>query len=113
MSVYFISEPILFKGFQVYTAAMHRLLLTSLLCLLMVEKKTCLGNSVTNSDAEFSVSLFQALAKQDNSSNLIVSPASITLSLKLLQLGAKGNTLAQLKRTTGYDIRGKPQELVR
>ncbi|XP_017334912.1 probable serpin E3 [Ictalurus punctatus] len=72
--------------------------------LLMLEQKTCNGSSVTNFDAEFSISLYQALAETDNSSNLIVSPASISLSLRLLQLGARGNTLAQIERTMGYDI---------
>ncbi|XP_060792699.1 probable serpin E3 [Neoarius graeffei] len=76
---------------------------TFFFCLLMVELKTCNGNSVTNFDAEFSISLYQALTEKDNSSNLVVSPASIFLSLRLLQLGARGNTLAQLERTTGYD----------
>ncbi|XP_034160592.2 probable serpin E3 [Pangasianodon hypophthalmus] len=106
MSVYFIPEPTdRCQVFQVFTAAMCRLPMTSFfLCLLMVEQKTCNGNSVTNFDVEFSVSLYQALAEKDNSSNLIVSPASISLSLRLLQLGARGNTLAQLERTTGYDI---------
>ncbi|KAG7331436.1 hypothetical protein KOW79_005405 [Hemibagrus wyckioides] len=83
---------------------MHHLSLISLLCLLMVERTTCHGNAVTNFDGEFSASLYQALAEKDNSSNLIVSPASISLSLRLLQLGARGNTLAQLERTMRYDI---------
>lgn len=75
----------------------------------MVERKTCHGNAVTNFDGEFSASLYQALAEKDNSSNLIVSPASISLSLRLLQLGARGNTLAQLERTMRYDISSKLQ----
>ncbi|KAK3543625.1 hypothetical protein QTP70_025011, partial [Hemibagrus guttatus] len=83
---------------------MRHLSLTSLLCLLMVERTTCHGNAVTNFDGEFRASLYQALVEKDNSSNLIVSPASISLSLRLLQLGARGNTLAQIERTMRYDI---------
>lgn len=110
MSVCFIPEPT--DGsqvFQVFTVIMSHLSMTSFfLCLLMTEWKTCNSNSATNFATGFSLSLYQALAENDNSSNLIVSPASISLSLRLLQLGARGNTLAQLERTTGYDIKGEP-----
>ncbi|XP_027001229.2 probable serpin E3 isoform X2 [Tachysurus fulvidraco] len=83
---------------------MRHLSLTSFLCLMMVEMVfSCHGDSVTNSDTEFGTGLYQALAEKDNSSNLIVSPASISLSLRVLQLGARGNTLAQLERTVGFD----------
>lgn len=91
--------------FRAFPAEMCRLSMTSLfLCILTMEGKTCNDNSATNFNAEFSISLYQALAEKDNSNNLIVSPASISLSLRLLQLGARGNTLLQLERTTGYDI---------
>lgn len=108
MAVYFIPEPTDHcQEFRIFTEAMTHLSMTSFfLCLLMV-KQTCKGNSVTNFDAEFSVSLYHALSEKHNSSNLIVSPASISLSLRLLQLGARGNTLAQLERITGYDINGE------
>ncbi|KAK2850492.1 hypothetical protein Q7C36_009275 [Tachysurus vachellii] len=82
---------------------MRHLSLTSFLCLMMVERRTCHGDSVTNFDTEFGTSVYRALAKKDNSSNLIVSPASISLGLRVLQLGARGNTLAQLERTVGFD----------
>lgn len=108
--LYFIPEPTDHcQVFQEFTAAMCHLSMTSFFFgLLMLEQKTCNGSSVTNFDAEFSISLYQALAETDNSSNLIVSPASISLSLRLLQLGARGNTLAQIERTMGYDINGEP-----
>lgn len=55
----------------------------------------------------FAVSLYQTLAETENTSNLITSPLSISVSLGLLQLGARGNTLAQLDRTLGYNVKGR------
>lgn len=53
----------------------------------------------------FAVSLYHTLTSTENSSNLIVSPLSISLSLGLLQLGARGSTLSQLEETLGYNVR--------
>ncbi|XP_062981919.1 serpin E3 [Elgaria multicarinata webbii] len=54
---------------------------------------------------EFALNLYQRLAElDDNRTNLVVSPASISLSLELLQAGAQGNTFAQLKHALGYSI---------
>lgn len=55
----------------------------------------------------FAVSLYQTLTETENNSNLIMSPLSVSLSLGLLQLGARGNTLAQLEGTLGYNVNGK------
>ncbi|XP_037394988.1 probable serpin E3 isoform X2 [Pygocentrus nattereri] len=77
------------------------------LCLWLVERSrgnSSLGNSLSELHTEFSVSLYQTLTETENNSNLIVSPVSISLSLGLLQLGARGNTLAQLEGTMGYDV---------
>ncbi|XP_072541391.1 probable serpin E3 [Salminus brasiliensis] len=78
-----------------------------LLCLWLVERSrgnSSLGNSLSELHTEFSVSLYQTLTETENNSNLIVSPVSISLSLGLLQLGARGHTLAQLQETMGYDV---------
>lgn len=55
----------------------------------------------------FAISLYQTLTETENNSNLIVSPVSVSLSLALLQLGARGNTLAQLEGTLGYNVNGR------
>lgn len=55
----------------------------------------------------FAVSLYQTIAETENTSNLIVSPLSVSVSLGLLQLGARGNTLAQLEGTLGYNVKGR------
>ncbi|XP_055008079.1 probable serpin E3 [Boleophthalmus pectinirostris] len=54
--------------------------------------------------SHFSLSLYQSVSSGLNQTNLIVSPLSVALSLGLLQLGARGNTLAQLEETLGYNV---------
>ncbi|XP_052004997.1 probable serpin E3 isoform X2 [Xyrauchen texanus] len=87
---------------------MHQLSVTSLfVCLWLVEHShgnSSLGNSLNDLHTHFGVSLYQILTETEYNSNLIVSPASISLCLGLLQLGARGNTLAQLEGTLGYDV---------
>ncbi|XP_016389895.1 putative serpin E3 [Sinocyclocheilus rhinocerous] len=87
---------------------MHQLSVTSLiLCLWLLEHchgNSSLGNSLNDLHTQFGVSLYQTLTETENNSNLIVSPASVSLCLGLLQLGARGNTLAQLEGTLGYDV---------
>ncbi|TRZ02734.1 hypothetical protein DNTS_005420, partial [Danionella cerebrum] len=76
-------------------------------CLWLLEQghgNSSLGSSLSELHTHFGISLYQTLTDTENNSNLIVSPASISLSLGLLQLGARGNTLAQLEATLGYDV---------
>ncbi|XP_026127719.1 probable serpin E3 [Carassius auratus] len=82
---------------------MHQLSVTSLLlCLWLLER--CHGNSHNDLHTQFGISLYQTLTEMENNSNLIVSPASVSLCLGLLQFGARGNTRAQLEETLGYDV---------
>ncbi|CAM4407317.1 unnamed protein product [Lepidochelys kempii] len=53
---------------------------------------------------EFDINLYQRLAEPENRTNLIVAPASVSISLGLLQFGAQGNTLMQLENALGYNI---------
>ncbi|XP_076012980.1 putative serpin E3 [Genypterus blacodes] len=76
-------------------------------CLCLLESSRCsisLQDSMTELHTRFAVSFYQALSETENNSNLIVSPVSISLSLGLLQLGARGNTLAQLEGALGYHV---------
>ncbi|MFT7818202.1 serpin E3 isoform X3 [Arapaima gigas] len=59
--------------------------------------------------AEFAVSLYRSLSATDNNSNLIVSPLSVSMSLGLLQFGARGRTRAQLEEALKYNVNGKRQ----
>uniref|UniRef100_A0A674I8N7 Serpin domain-containing protein n=1 Tax=Terrapene triunguis TaxID=2587831 RepID=A0A674I8N7_9SAUR len=53
---------------------------------------------------EFDINLYQRLAEPENRTNLIVAPASVSISLGLLQFGAQGNTFMQLENALGYNI---------
>ncbi|XP_072253861.1 probable serpin E3 isoform X2 [Leuresthes tenuis] len=87
---------------------MLRLPVASLLiCFWLVERSHCNGSlqsSMRELHNRFAVSLYQTLTETENNSNLIVSPVSVSLSLALLQLGARGNTRAQMEGTLGYNV---------
>ncbi|NXX36002.1 SERP3 protein, partial [Nicator chloris] len=55
---------------------------------------------------EFAVSLYRHVSEAENRSNLVVSPASVAVSLELLQFGAQGNTFMELQDALGYSIHG-------
>lgn len=81
-----------------------------LICLWLVERIQGDGSfqdSMAELHTRFAVSLYQTLAETENTSDLIVSPLSVSVSLGLLQLGARGNTLAQLEGTLGYNVKGR------
>uniref|UniRef100_A0A8C4ZAS2 Serpin peptidase inhibitor, clade E (nexin, plasminogen activator inhibitor type 1), member 3 n=1 Tax=Gadus morhua TaxID=8049 RepID=A0A8C4ZAS2_GADMO len=81
------------------------------LCLCLAGRAQSHGGSLQDNMRElhnrFAVSLYQTLTETENNSNLIVSPVSVSLSLGLLQLGARGSTLAQLEEALGYNMNGK------
>ncbi|KAJ8350907.1 hypothetical protein SKAU_G00260370 [Synaphobranchus kaupii] len=86
-------------------AVMCRLLMTSLfLCLWLVQKgQGSVGETLEELHTQFAVSLYQTLTETDNNSSLIISPASVSMSLGLLQFGARGNTLYQLEGALRYN----------
>lgn len=55
---------------------------------------------------EFAISLYRHMSEAENRTNLVVSPASVAVSLELLQFGAQGNTLTELQDALGYSIHG-------
>ncbi|XP_069496768.1 serpin E3 [Ambystoma mexicanum] len=61
-------------------------------------------NQLQDLSTEFAVSFYQKLAETENRTNLIASPASVSISLGVLQFGARGNTFRQLERALGYDV---------
>uniref|UniRef100_A0A3P9N677 Serpin peptidase inhibitor, clade E (nexin, plasminogen activator inhibitor type 1), member 3 n=1 Tax=Poecilia reticulata TaxID=8081 RepID=A0A3P9N677_POERE len=87
---------------------MRRLPLASVFVFLwLAERSHCTGSfqdSMRELHNRFAVSFYQTLTEAENRSNLIASPASVSLSLALLQLGARGNTRAQLEGTLGYNM---------
>ncbi|NXY04635.1 SERP3 protein, partial [Pteruthius melanotis] len=55
---------------------------------------------------EFALSLYRQVSEAENTTNLVVSPASVAGSLELLQFGAQGNTFTELQDALGYSIHG-------
>ncbi|KFP27695.1 Serpin E3, partial [Colius striatus] len=55
---------------------------------------------------EFAINLYQHVSEAENRTNLVVSPASVAVSLELLQFGAQGNTFTELQDALGYNIHG-------
>ncbi|NXA79708.1 SERP3 protein, partial [Thryothorus ludovicianus] len=55
---------------------------------------------------EFAISLYRQVSEAENRTNLVVSPASVAVSLELLQFGAQGNTFTELQDVLGYSIHG-------
>ncbi|NXW92988.1 SERP3 protein, partial [Alopecoenas beccarii] len=55
---------------------------------------------------EFAINLYQRVSEAGNRTNLVVSPASVAVSLELLQFGAQGNTFTELQESLGYNIHG-------
>ncbi|KFQ60473.1 Serpin E3, partial [Pelecanus crispus] len=53
---------------------------------------------------EFAINLYRHVSEAENRTNLVVSPASVAVSLELLQFGARGNTFTELQDVLGYNI---------
>ncbi|KAM9710613.1 putative serpin E3 [Menidia menidia] len=66
------------------------------------------GGGVRELQHRFALGLYRALARAQNGSRLAVSPLSVAAAVALLQLGARGNTRAQLEGALGYSVRDAP-----
>ncbi|KAM6341313.1 serpin E3 [Podargus strigoides] len=53
---------------------------------------------------EFAINLYRHVSEAENRTNLVVSPASVAISLELLQFGAQENTFMELQDALGYNI---------
>ncbi|XP_040596486.1 serpin E3 isoform X2 [Mesocricetus auratus] len=53
---------------------------------------------------EFALHLYRSAAAERNGTNFVISPASVSLSLEILQFGARGNTGWQLASALGYTV---------
>ncbi|KAK1167747.1 putative serpin E3 isoform X2 [Acipenser oxyrinchus oxyrinchus] len=105
-STAFFSRDTILLNYLASTDVMWRLAVTKLfLCLWVVKKGgSHLQDTLKELNTEFAVSFYQKLAETENNSNLIVSPASVSVTLGLLQFGAKGNTFSQLESALGYNV---------
>ncbi|NXO71739.1 SERP3 protein, partial [Phainopepla nitens] len=85
--------PILFSAF-----------ILSACCL---SKGNCISyDELKELKTEFAISLYRHVSEAENRTNLVVSPASVAVSLELLQFGAQGNTFTELQDALGYSIHG-------
>ncbi|NWV13480.1 SERP3 protein, partial [Ptilonorhynchus violaceus] len=70
-------------------------------------KGNCLSyDELKELKTEFALSLYRHVSEAENTTNLVVSPASVAVSLELLQFGAQGNTFTELQGALGYSIHG-------
>lgn len=52
---------------------------------------------------EFAFSLFREVSRNDNKDNVLISPLSAGMALAMLNNGAAGNTMEQIKSTLGFN----------
>uniref|UniRef100_H0ZPD1 Serpin family E member 3 n=1 Tax=Taeniopygia guttata TaxID=59729 RepID=H0ZPD1_TAEGU len=72
-----------------------------------ITKGNCISyDELREQKTEFAISLYRQVSEAENRTNLVVSPASVAVSLELLQFGAQGNTLMELQDALGYSIHG-------
>lgn len=79
----------------------------ALLCLASpVHSTGSLQAGLRHRQGSFAMALYRAVAQGRVDTNLVVSPSGVAAALGLLQLGARGNTRAQLEASLGYDVNG-------
>ncbi|NWR98075.1 SERP3 protein, partial [Motacilla alba] len=72
-----------------------------------ISKGNCISyDELRELKTEFAISLYRQVSEAENRTNLVVSPASVAVSLELLQFGAQGNTFMELQDALGYSIHG-------
>ncbi|XP_007905384.1 probable serpin E3 [Callorhinchus milii] len=78
---------------------------TLLLYLLLITRGCCdFQDTIKELNTEFALNFYHTFAGLEGYHNVIVSPASVTVALGLLQFGAKGNTFTQLENALGYNV---------
>ncbi|KAL1781205.1 serpin E3 [Sigmodon hispidus] len=63
-----------------------------------------LSESLRLLKTDFALHLYRSAATETNGTNFVISPASVSLSLEILQFGARGNTGWQLASALGYTV---------
>ncbi|NWS17783.1 SERP3 protein, partial [Pachyramphus minor] len=72
-----------------------------------VTKGNCISyDELKELKTEFAINFYRHISEAENRTNLVVSPASVAVSLELLQFGAQGNTFTELQDALGYNICG-------
>ncbi|XP_049585170.1 probable serpin E3 [Syngnathus scovelli] len=77
----------------------------ALLCLASpVHSTSGLQAGLRHRQGNFAMALYRAVSEGRANTNMVVSPSGVAAALGLLQLGARGNTRAQLEAGLGYDV---------
>ncbi|NWW85671.1 SERP3 protein, partial [Rhynochetos jubatus] len=72
-----------------------------------VTKGNCISyDELKELKTEFAINFYRHVSEAENRTNLVISPASVAISLELLQFGAQGNTFMELQDALGYNIHG-------
>ncbi|NWI97790.1 SERP3 protein, partial [Pitta sordida] len=76
-----------------------------ILCACCSAKGNCISyDELKELKTEFAINLYRRISEAENRTNLVVSPASVAVSLELLQFGAQGNTFTELQDALGYNV---------
>lgn len=78
------------------------MLLVGLLPLLLLQMPCRAGDVPEDITAEFSVKLYHQLRSSDGEDNIIFSPLSVSVALGMVELGARGSTLNEIRQAVGY-----------
>ncbi|KAJ1070739.1 hypothetical protein K5549_003718 [Capra hircus] len=71
---------------------------------LLVLQSLALGTTFTDETiAELSVNMYNHLRATGEDENILFSPLSVTLAMGMLELGAQGSTLKEIRHSMGYD----------
>ncbi|XP_005299279.1 neuroserpin [Terrapene carolina triunguis] len=82
-----------------------------LLSLLVLQSKAFSTNFPNEAIAEFSVNIYNQLRATGEDENILFSPLSIAIALGMVELGAHGSTLKEIRHSLGYDSLKNGEEL--
>ncbi|EMP39840.1 Neuroserpin [Chelonia mydas] len=82
-----------------------------LLSLLVLQSKAFSTNFPDETIAEFSVNIYKQLRATGEDENILFSPLSIAIALGMVELGAHGSTLKEIRHSLGYDNLKNGEEL--
>lgn len=71
---------------------------------MLVLQSLALGTTFTDETiTEFSVNMYNHLRATGEDENILFSPLSVTLAMGMLELGAQGSTLKEIRHSMGYE----------
>lgn len=74
-----------------------------LLSLLVLQSKAFNTNFPDETIAEFSVNVYNQLRATGVDENILFSPLSIAIAMGMVELGAHGSTLKEIRHAMGFD----------